>query len=230
MNSTIPGEDFLAHIPEIKQNLSEVARRVSRASGLSVAAVDKVLRQLKAGRQTTIRVELADAILTALDRPEAMLALDPFIVTELEEKGWCKHCRIRQPEEPGRRCGDCGRVLTKRGGWHRPDRYRFSRRQINAIHRIHIEYAISLREICRILAPRMGYASVNSCLETLRENLRYYGLSARTQGQATAMSNRARRQRPLGESKNEYKRRRRREYGYRDHRSGEWRFAGKKKP
>lgn len=56
------------------------------------------------------------------------------------------------------------------------------------------------------------------------------GLKARPQTQATADANRKRRARPDNESKNAYKRLRRREHGYRCSRTGEWKVAAPVSP
>jgi len=180
--------------------------------------------------QQDVTFEVADNILTGLDRQDAWYRELAEFLPELPDLdvvgGWCKRCRARQVEPAGQRCVDCQTVLTRRGGWRRADLHRFSRRDAEAIHRVHTEGGLSLREISRRMYERLGYSSPNSCLETMRMALRREGLRSRRPGEATAISNRVRgRKRLPGEDKNAYKRRMRREIGYRDTRTGEWRRA-----
>ncbi len=138
---------------------------------------------------------------------------------------WCPGCREWSCGEPGASCAWCDTTLVKRrGGWKRPDRYRFTRKNMETIYVLHSQ-GVSLREISRQIYERCGYASASSCLETIRTELRLYGFGVRDQGAATAASNAARRKRLPDEDKNAYKRRMRREKGYRDSRTGEWKHA-----
>lgn len=226
----IPAAAFLRALPELeREGFQAVGRMVAAQTGEKPQSIERGLRRMADGEQATVGFDLADRILTALGRPEAMLELAPLDTVLEVGLGWCKHCRTRQPEEPGETCPDCGHVLVRRGGWRRPDRHRFSEDEVRTIYRLHMDLGFSLREIARRLYERMGYASPSSCLETLRQNLRYQGLMPRRPGQATAVANIARRQRPAWETKSAYKRRMRRERGYRDSRTGEWRVAGKEK-
>jgi hypothetical protein len=127
--------------------------------------------------------------------------------------------------DAGRPCAFCDSTLVKkRGGWKRPDRHRFTRQQLEKVAALHAEGA-SLRAIARGLYARLGYSSEGSCLETLRISLSREGFTVRQRSSATALANRARRKRLPGETKNEYKRRMRREVGYRCSRTGEWKVA-----
>lgn len=141
------------------------------------------------------------------------------------DQAWCPTCREWTVLDVGRPCAFCDTTLVRRrGGWKRPDRRRFTRQQLETVHALHVQGA-SLRAIARGLYERLGYASENSCLDTLRLSLKREGFSVRRQGAATALTNTVRRKRLAGESVNEYKRRRRREVGYRDTRTGEWKVA-----
>jgi hypothetical protein len=118
-------------------------------------------------------------------------------------------------------------VIRKRGGWKRPDRERLShitRSQALALHAAHCQ-GLSLRHLSRVTWEKLGYASPHSCLEGIRYALKRENLPVRVHATATAAANRARSIRLPGESKNELKRRRRREHGYRDSRTGEWKVA-----
>jgi hypothetical protein len=127
--------------------------------------------------------------------------------------------------DAGQPCAWCDTILVRRrGGWKRPDRHRFSRAQLEKIAALHAEGA-SLRAIARSLYVRLGYSSEASCLETLRLSLAREGFRVRPPSSATALANRARRRRLPGETKSAYKRRMRREVGYRDSRTGEWKVA-----
>lgn len=136
---------------------------------------------------------------------------------------WCPTCAAWTCADVGTRCAWCDTVtVRKRGGWKRPDRHAFTRPELETIAALH-QRGHSLRAIARGLYERRGYASEGSCLESIRAGMRREGLSVRRPGAATAACNRARRQRPAGESTAAYKRRMRRERGYRDTRTGEWR-------
>lgn len=128
----------------------------------------------------------------------------------------------------GRPCAWCDTtIVTKRGGWKRPDRAarsRITRPQALVLHQAHLK-GKSLREIARAVHVSLGYATDKSCLEGIRAAFDREGLPRRTQAAGTAKSNRDRAKRLPGESENEYKRRRRREHGYRCTRTGEWRVA-----
>jgi len=141
------------------------------------------------------------------------------------EQAWCPTCREWTVLDVGKPCAWCETLLVrKRGGWKRPDRYRFTRRELQAIHATHMR-GPSMRAIARGLWRRLGYASEHSCLGALLDAMHREGLRPRTHSEATALANRARSKRLPGETKNEYKRRVRREHGYRDSRTGEWRLA-----
>jgi hypothetical protein len=141
------------------------------------------------------------------------------------EQAWCPSCLEWTVIDVGRPCAFCDTILVrKRGGWKRPDRYRFTRRELETIAALHARGA-SLRAIARGLWQRMGYSTEHSCLGSMLDALHREGLRVRTHSQATAMANRARSKRLPGEDKNAYKRRVRRERGYRDSRTGEWRIV-----
>lgn len=151
----------------------------------------------------------------------------------MSDLGWCPNCREFTVVDVGRPCAWCDTtVVRKRGGWKRPDRAqtsRISRSQALAIHAVHCQ-GLSLREIARRTWQKLGYSSEGSCLEGIRAAFDREGLNSRTQTQATAAANRERRARPDNESKNAYKRRRRREHGYRCPRTGEWKVAAPVSP
>lgn len=71
----------------------------------------------------------------------------------------------------------------------------------------------SLRSICREQWQEKGYASDKSMLNTVCDTLKAYGLRKRSPSEMTAHTNRMRSTRLEGETKNEFKRRRRRELG-----------------
>lgn len=147
--------------------------------------------------------------------------------------GWCPTCRERTVIEIGRPCAWCDTIVVKkRGGWKRPDRAqtsRISRVQALALHAAHCQ-GLSLREIARRTWQKLGYSSEGSCLGGIRAAFDREGLKPRAQTQATADANRKRRARRADESKNAYKRRRRREHGYRNSRTGEWKVAAPVSP
>lgn len=138
---------------------------------------------------------------------------------------YCPTCREWTVCDVGRPCAWCDTItVRKRGGWRRPDRQRFTRAQLEVFATLHARGA-TLRDIGRALYQRLGYSSPQSCSECIRESLHREGLYVQPQGAATAARNRAARQRPADEDKNAYKRRMRRERGYRSPRTGEWRIA-----
>jgi hypothetical protein len=71
----------------------------------------------------------------------------------------------------------------------------------------------SLRSICREQWQEKGYASDKSMLNTVCDTLKAYGLRKRSPSEMTAHTNRMRSTRLEGETKNEFRRRRRRELG-----------------
>lgn len=83
-------------------------------------------------------------------------------------------------------------------------------RQIQYRHYIGFE---SLRSICRELWREKGYASDKSMMNTLCDTLTSYGLKKRTRAEMTTHLNRQRSLRLPGETKDEYRRRKRREEG-----------------
>jgi len=144
------------------------------------------------------------------------------------EQSWCPTCVEWTVTDLGRPCVWCDTItVRKRGGWTRPDmhaRSRISPAQAKAIHAAHIE-GRSLRDLSGTTWKALGYASACSCLEGIRAAFDREGLVGRDQAAGTAASNVARSTRLPDETKNEFKRRRRREHGYRDSRSGEWRVV-----
>lgn len=142
---------------------------------------------------------------------------------------WCPSCREHTVIDAGRPCVWCDTIVVeRRGGWQRPDRAatsRISRQQALVLHAAHVQ-GMSLRHLSRTVWQKLGYASEASCLEGIRHAFAREGLSARSQQQATAILNKERSMRLPGETRPEFKRRRRRELGYRDSRTGEWRVAG----
>jgi hypothetical protein len=144
------------------------------------------------------------------------------------ELSWCPSCEEWTVTDLGRPCVWCDtRTVSKRGGWKRPDlqaKSRISPAQAKAIHAAHLN-GMSLRAIADTTWETLGYASAHSCLEGIRSAFVREGLKPRTTSDATSLSNRWRSMRLPGETTNEFKRRRRREHGYRDSRSGEWRVA-----
>ena len=141
---------------------------------------------------------------------------------------WCPTCRDWSVQNPGRPCAWCDTtVIVRRGGWKRPDRRRtslISRDQALALHRAH-ENGQSLRALSRLTWETLGYRTPGSCLAGIIAALDREGLRTRDQQTATAVANTKRGGRLPGENKNAYRRRLRREHGYRCHRTGEWRVA-----
>jgi hypothetical protein len=90
---------------------------------------------------------------------------------------------------------------------------RLSEADIRAIQWRHYVGYESLRSICRELWQEKGYASDKSMLNTVCDTLALYGLKKRSQPEMTAHSNRLRSTRLEGETKDEFRRRRRREIG-----------------
>jgi len=119
------------------------------------------------------------------------------------------------------------RTVTKRGGWKRPDmqaRSLISPGQARAIHAAHLA-GRSLRDLSEGTWQALGYASAKSCLEGIRSAFAREGLKGRSRANGTRLSNTQRSMRLPGEDNLAFRRRRRREYGYRDGRTGEWRIA-----
>lgn len=145
------------------------------------------------------------------------------------EHAWCPSCREWTVIDVGQPCAWCDtRTVKRRGGWKRPDaraRSRISPAQAQAIHIAHT-HGRSLRDISRTAWKTLGYASDKSCLGGIRYALNREGLPVRERAAATSLANRQRSTRLPGETRDEFKRRRRREHGYRDTRTGEWRKAG----
>lgn len=82
---------------------------------------------------------------------------------------------------------------------------------LRAVHRRHwVDYE-SIRSIARQHWQEWGYASYKSCASGLYETLMAYGLQLHSCSEMTARANRQRRKRPLDESANDYKKRKRRE-------------------
>lgn len=90
---------------------------------------------------------------------------------------------------------------------------RLSEADIRAIQWRHYVGYESLRSICRELWQEKGYASDKSMLNTVCDTLSAYGLKKRGRAEMTAHTNRLRSMRLEGETKNQFKRRRRREKG-----------------
>jgi hypothetical protein len=143
------------------------------------------------------------------------------------EQSWCPSCNEWTTTDLGRPCVWCDtRTVRRKGGWKRPDRHARSlitAAQARALHQAH--RTRSLRDLSRSAYQALGYSTPNSCLEGIRAAFDREGLTGRDQPTATAQSNVARSTRLPGETKNEFKRRRRREHGYRCSRTGEWRVA-----
>lgn len=143
------------------------------------------------------------------------------------DQSWCPNCQEFTVTDAGRPCVWCDtRTVAKRGGWKRPDKTassRISPAQARALHAAHQH--LSLRDIAAKVYETLGYKTQLSCLEGMRAAFRREGLTGRSQPAATSLANVQRGKRLPGETPQEYKRRRRREVGYRDHRTGEWRIA-----
>lgn len=143
-------------------------------------------------------------------------------------QSWCPTCEEWTVTDVGRPCIWCDTTtVAKRGGWKRPDMHKrshISPAQARAIHAAHLD-GRSLRDISDHVWETLGYASAKSCLEGIRYALKREGLKYRSRADATRISNTQRSMRNPGETDLEFRRRRRREYGYRDSRTGEWRIA-----
>ena len=83
----------------------------------------------------------------------------------------------------------------------------------------------SLRDLSRHVYEALGYKTAPSCLEGIRAAFDREGLESRSSSEATKLTNSIRGGRLPGEDKNAYRRRMRREHGYRSPRTGEWRVA-----
>jgi hypothetical protein len=144
------------------------------------------------------------------------------------EQSWCPNCLEWTSTDAGRPCVWCDtRTIAKRGGWKRPDlqrRSRVSPSQARAIHAAH-QAGRSLRDLSDAVWEALGYASAKSCLEGIRSAFAREGLTARSRADGTRLSNTQRSMRLPGEDNLAFRRRRRREHGYRDGRTGEWRIA-----
>lgn len=86
---------------------------------------------------------------------------------------------------------------------------RLTEKQLRAVHRLHLEGGLSLREICRRGWQAWGYASPHAALNSVSNRLRSVGLAVRSQSEATAAANRLRGDRLPGEDRNAARRRRR---------------------
>ena len=144
------------------------------------------------------------------------------------EQSWCPECAEFTVTDVGRPCLWCDTpTVKKRGGWARPDmqaKSRISPAQARAIHAAHIG-GRSLRDLSESTWKALGYASAKSCLEGIRGAFVREGLKGRSRADGTRLSNTQRSMRLPGEDNLAFRRRRRREYGYRDGRTGEWRIA-----
>lgn len=149
------------------------------------------------------------------------------------QQGWCPTCHEWTVIDVGQPCAWCDTtIVTRRGGWKRPDlaaRSNINPAQARAIHAKH-QQGTSLREISRHTWQTLGYKTPESCLLGIAAALRREGLHYLDQAQATAKANRDRTLRQPGETIQAFKRRRRREHGYRCHRTGEWRIAKPQPP
>lgn len=67
---------------------------------------------------------------------------------------------------------------------------KLSKAQVRAAHRLHIEGGVSIRELGRLLYERHGYASPQSCANSLSDLFRRYGLQARDRIEATRAASR----------------------------------------
>lgn len=78
MERSIPAADFLAALPEIaaEGGIRALAERIASAGDVSYAVAEKRIGQLARGAADSIELTLADRILTALDRPHALLEPD----------------------------------------------------------------------------------------------------------------------------------------------------------
>lgn len=81
MERTVSAADFLAALPEIaaEGGIRALAERIA-TSGFNQASVERRIRALTSGEQQSIGVTLADRYLTALDRPQALIELEPDYV------------------------------------------------------------------------------------------------------------------------------------------------------
>ena len=201
--------------------LTALGLELEAAGVMQAGSLGRVVYRLR-HETDTVAFKLVDAILTAIDRQDAVDDLAPIVATDDDYVD--VDVELALADEP-----ETSEIpVTKRGGWQRPDRWTFTSEQARRLHAMHVVQGYSLRAIARALCnqPRHAGRSPNGMLETLRATFKREGLVGRSQSAATAAANRARRQRPAGESKAAYKRRVRRERGYVDTRTGEWRIAG----
>lgn len=69
---------------------------------------------------------------------------------------------------------------------------KLSEQQLRAIHRLHIDGGLSLREICRRGWEEWGFASESAAVNSVSSRLRSMGLRLRPRAEATALANRSR--------------------------------------
>lgn len=192
------------------------------------AAQQRRAFDIRTGKVQLVGVDVAERLLLAIGEEHQLNALLPPLDDDGPwngEEAWCPTCRERCSCNVGRPCAWCDTPTVKRrGGWKRPDRQRFTRQQAEAIAAVHAS-GVSLRAISRAMYQKHGYKTPQSCLETIRLTLKRDGLAVRPRAAATAANNRARRVRRPDETAQDYKRRMRRERGYRDSRSGAWKVA-----
>lgn len=101
--------------------------------------------------------------------------------------------------------------LPRGGGKPKGKWAKLSEERLEALHRLHVVYGVSVRELARRGWRQWGYANANACASALTELLRDRGFEVRNQRAATAAANRARSTRLEGEDKNAYRRRWRKE-------------------
>jgi hypothetical protein len=156
---------------------------------------------------------------------EPLTAYWPHPLLELEpdarwlpsvDEGWCERhgvvvsvafdAEMEEGAEPARTWPT---VLEGR----RPQPSKISVPELRELHARHWAHDVSIRQIARENWEIWGYKNARSAANTIFEMLPTHGLHVRPRASMTAVSNRQRSMRLPGETRNEFKARRRREKG-----------------
>lgn len=131
--------------------------------------------------------------------------------------GWCPSCKEESAIAADRRCMWCGEETRKRGRGGKPKGVhgKLEDRHLRALHRLHSEQGLSLRELGRRIWEKAGYANAHSAGMAISYGFRRLGLPALSQAEATARANEARRaaDSPGTADRSAYKKWRRRQKG-----------------
>lgn len=118
-------------------------------------------------------------------------------MNERPTHAWCPACAEEVAIDRSSRCLWCDAETTespvtpkRRGGWKRPDKVaRVTEAQLRALHLVHVQQGLSIRELGRRIWERVGYASEKSAANSISAGWKRLGLRARPKSEATALAN-----------------------------------------